>query len=153
MNIYICYVREQDVNLDCNCLMIKAWACNDPANQPIRGDKRMNFEQIVERSKPYAIGLVVGLIAAPIVGFNAGWITTTTASQKAVETARVDALTGICSSAAGRMATASSTDLAALKGYDNRAKRDELVAVIMADFQVPEDILDKISTNCSRSLS
>ncbi|WP_234844696.1 hypothetical protein [Sinorhizobium medicae] len=51
------------------------------------------------------------------------------------------------------MATASSTDLDALKGYDNRAKRDELVAVIMADFQVPEDILDKISTNCSRSLS
>ncbi|WP_234827179.1 MULTISPECIES: hypothetical protein [Sinorhizobium] len=78
---------------------------------------------------------------------------TTTASAQASETARVDALTGICSSAAGRMATARSTDLAALKGYDNRAKRDELVAVIMADIQVPADILDKISTSCSRSLS
>ncbi|WP_234841753.1 hypothetical protein [Sinorhizobium meliloti] len=99
------------------------------------------------------IGLVVGLFAAPIIGFNAGWITTTTASVQASETARVDALTGICSSAAGRMATARSTDLVTLKGYDNRAKRDEFVAVIMADIQVPADILDKISTSCSRSLS
>lgn len=51
------------------------------------------------------------------------------------------------------MATARSTDLVTLKGYDNRVKRDELVAVIMADIQVPADILDKISTSCSRSLS
>ncbi|MQW29917.1 hypothetical protein CN177_24840 [Sinorhizobium meliloti] len=72
---------------------------------------------------------------------------------QAAETPRVDALTGICSSAAGRMATARSTALATLKGYDNRAKRDERVAVIMTDIQVPADILDKISTSCSRSLS
>lgn len=51
------------------------------------------------------------------------------------------------------MATARSTDLVTLKGYDNRVKRDELVAVIMADIQAPADILDKISTSCSRSLS
>lgn len=114
---------------------------------------RMTLDQILERTKPYAIGLVVGLIAAPIIGFNAGWITTTNASTLAAETARVDALSGICSTAAGRMATASSTDLAALKGYDNRAKRDELVAVIMADIQVPADVLGKVSTSCSRSLS
>ncbi len=41
------------------------------------------------------------------------------------------------------------TDLVTLKGYDNRVKRDELVAVIMADIQAPADILDKISTSCS----
>jgi hypothetical protein len=51
------------------------------------------------------------------------------------------------------MASASSTDLAALKGYDNRAKRDELVATIMTDIQVPADILGRVSTSCSRSLS
>ncbi|MCA1492155.1 hypothetical protein I6F11_14615 [Ensifer sp. NBAIM29] len=113
----------------------------------------MTFDQILERTKPYAIGLVVGLFAAPIIGFNAGWLTTTTASTLAAETASVDALAGICSSAAGRMATANSTDLAKLKGYDNRAKRDELVATIMADIQVPADILGKVSTTCSRSLS
>ncbi|MCG5480726.1 hypothetical protein [Sinorhizobium alkalisoli] len=114
----------------------------------------MTFDQILERTKPYAIGLVVGPFAAPIIGFNAGWITTTTASTLAAETARVDALADICSTAAGRMATASSsTDLAALKGYDNRARRDELVATIMADIQVPADVLGKVSTSCSRSLS
>lgn len=65
----------------------------------------------------------------------------------------MDALSGICSSAAGRMATANSTDLATLKGYDNRAKRDELVAAIMADIKIPADVLGKVSTSCSRSLS
>lgn len=113
----------------------------------------MTLDQILERTKPYAIGLVVGLIAAPTIGFNAGWITTTTASTLAAETARVDALADICSTAAGRMASASSTDLARFKGYDNRAKRDELVAGIMADIQVPADVLGKVSTSCSRSLS
>ncbi|MDE3799360.1 hypothetical protein CN217_08325 [Sinorhizobium meliloti] len=113
----------------------------------------MTFQQSLERRKPYAIGLVVGGFAAPIVGFNAGWITTTTASAQAAETPRGDALTGICSSAAGRMVTARSTGMATLKGYDNRAKRDERVAVIMTDIRVPADILDKISTGCSRSLS
>ncbi|ASP87580.1 hypothetical protein CDO26_24840 (plasmid) [Sinorhizobium meliloti] len=138
-------------------IAIGSWSERGPATIPIvnliRGNEIMTLDQILERTKPYAIGLVVGLIAAPIIGFNAGWITTTNASTLAAETARVDALSGICSTAAGRMATASSTDLAALKGYDNRAKRDELVAVIMADIQVPADVLGKVSTSCSRSLS
>ncbi|AGA09058.1 hypothetical protein C770_GR4pC0331 (plasmid) [Sinorhizobium meliloti GR4] len=46
----------------------------------------MTFEQGLERTKPSTIGLVVGGFAAPIVGFNAGWITTTTASAQAAET-------------------------------------------------------------------
>lgn len=101
-------------NLDCNCLPVKEQA-------PIDLDNRLEgialtFEQGLERTKPYTIGLVVGGFAAPIVGFNAGWITTTTASAQAAETPRVDALTGICSSAAGRMATARSTGLATLEG-------------------------------------
>ncbi|KSV61795.1 hypothetical protein N183_37030 [Sinorhizobium sp. Sb3] len=133
------------------------WSEREPATIPIinliKGNEIMTFDQVLERTKPYAIGLVVGLIAAPIIGFNAGWITTTTASTLATETARVDALSGICSSAAGRMATANSTDLATLKGYDNRAKRDELVAAIMADIKIPADVLGKVSTSCSRSLS
>ncbi|USJ27890.1 hypothetical protein [Ensifer adhaerens] len=113
----------------------------------------MTFGQILEHAKPYAIGLVVGLFFSPIIGFNAGWLTTTTASNLAAETARVDALTGICSDTAGRMATATSTDLAALQGYANRAKRDELVATIMANIQVPADVAGKVSTSCSRALS
>ncbi|MEY9199312.1 hypothetical protein ABIA16_004491 [Sinorhizobium fredii] len=131
----------------------RARAATIPIINLIKGNEIMTFDQVLERTKPYAIGLIVGLFAAPIIGFSAGWITTTTASTQAAEEARVAALAGICSSAAGRMATASSTDLAALKGYDNRAKRDELVASIMTDIQVPADILGRVSTSCSRSLS
>lgn len=37
MRVYIFYDKEQNVILDCNCLMIKVWDCIDPANQQIRG--------------------------------------------------------------------------------------------------------------------
>ena len=133
--------------------MVRARACNDPDNHLIRGSKVMTLDRIFEWTRPYAIGLGVGLFAAPIVGFNAGWLTTTTASTRAAETAQVDAFAGICSSAAGRMAAARSTDLAAIKGFDNRAKRDEFVAAIMTDIQVPAGLAGKVGTNCSRSLS
>ncbi|MDK1385243.1 hypothetical protein QN224_07470 [Sinorhizobium sp. 8-89] len=53
----------------------------------------MTFDQILERAKPYAIGFVVGAFAAPIIAFNAGWVTTTSASTLAAETAWIDALT------------------------------------------------------------
>ncbi|MGF6174799.1 hypothetical protein [Ensifer sp. 4252] len=113
----------------------------------------MTFEQSTQRAKPYITGFVLGLVAAPIVAFSAGWITTTGASTLAVEAARIDTLAGICTTTAGRMATASNTDLATIKGFDNRAKRDELVAAALAEIQIPDGLVGKVSTNCSRTLS
>ncbi|PDT38136.1 hypothetical protein CO656_23385 [Sinorhizobium sp. FG01] len=36
---------------------------------------------------------------------------------------------------------------------DNQPHRDDLVATIMSDVQVPADLFGRVSTSCSRSLS
>jgi len=113
----------------------------------------MTFNQRLETGKPYITGFILGLIAAPIIAFSAGWVSTTGARATAVENARIETLAGFCSATAGRMAAAQSTDLTTLKGYDNRAKRDELVAAAMADIQVPEELLTKVTNGCNRTLA
>ena len=112
----------------------------------------MTFEQRKTAAKPYITGFVIGVIAAPIVAFSAGWVTTSGARAEAVEKARVETLAGICTANAGRLAAAENTDLAALKGYENREKRDALVAAALADIQVPDDLSKKVSNSCNRTL-
>jgi hypothetical protein len=113
----------------------------------------MTFNQRLETGKPYITGFILGLIAAPIIAFSAGWVSTTGARATAVENARIETLAGFCSATAGRIAAAQSTDLTTLKGYDNRVKRDELVAAAMADIQVPEELLTKVTNGCNRTLA
>ena len=113
----------------------------------------MSFNQRMETGKAYIVGFVVGLIAAPIIAFSAGWVSTSGARAAAVESARVETLAGICSSNAETMAAAQSTDLAMLKGYDNRAKREELVASAMAGIKMPEELMKKVSNGCNRTLA
>jgi hypothetical protein len=113
----------------------------------------MTFSQRVDWSKPYLTGIVIGLIAAPIIGFSAGWVSTTGSRNEAVQNARVDTLAGICEGAAQKLATAQSLDLSAVKGYENRAKREELVAQALAEMTVPADILTKVTSGCNRTLA
>ena len=113
----------------------------------------MTFDQRWAAGKPYVAGFVLGLIAAPIIAFSAGWVSTTSARATAVEDARVETLAGICSSSVGKIATTGNTDLATLKGYENRDKREAMVATAMADIQVPADLAKKIANSCSRTLS
>ena len=113
----------------------------------------MDMNQRIATGKPYIVGFVVGLIAAPIIAFSAGWVSTTGARAAAVEDARVETLAGFCSASATQMAAAQSTDLATLKGYDNRAKREELVASAMAGIEMPEELMKKVSSGCNRTLA
>ncbi len=113
----------------------------------------MTFDERMRVGKPYVTGFILGLIAAPIIAFGAGWVSTTSARADAVESARVDTLASICSASAGRIATAEGSDLTTFKGYDNRAKRDELVTAAMADLQVPSDIATRVANSCSRTLA
>jgi hypothetical protein len=113
----------------------------------------MTFGQRVESGKPYLTGFVIGIIAAPILAFSAGWVSTSGARATAVEDARVETLAGVCSANAGRLAAAQSADLAAFKGYDNREKREELVASAMVNIAMPEELVRRVTNGCSRTLA
>jgi len=113
----------------------------------------MTFDQRLATGKPYITGFILGLIAAPIIAFSAGWVSTSGARAEAVENARIETLASFCSATAERMAAAQSTDLATLKGYDNRVKREELVTAAMADIQVPDELVTKVTNGCNRTLA
>lgn len=112
----------------------------------------MTFDERAAAAKPYVVGFVVGVIAAPIVAFSAGWVSTSGARTEAVEQARVETLADICSANAERIASARNMDLTALKGYANREKRDEIVAAALVDVQTPEALTRKVTNACSRTL-
>lgn len=113
----------------------------------------MTITERMEASKPYITGFIIGIIAAPIVAFSAGWISTTDAREKAVENARIETLASFCSANATRTAATQSLDLATLKGFGNRARRGELVKATMAEITVPEALATKVSSACDRSLA
>ncbi len=113
----------------------------------------MTFSERIEASKPYLAGIVIGLIAAPIIGFSAGWVSTTGARTEAVQNARVETLASVCSATAEKMAAADATDLATIKGYENRAKREALVAAAMGDMQTPDALVRQVTNSCNRTLA
>ena len=113
----------------------------------------MTFNERITSGKPYVWGFVFGLVAAPIIAFSAGWVSTTGARADAVQNARVETLAGVCSDAAQKSWELKSTDLAAIKGYDNRVQRQELVDAALAAIQVPEELMTKVSNGCNRTLA
>ena len=113
----------------------------------------MTFDQRWAAAKPYMTGFILGLIAAPIVAFSAGWVSTSGARATAVENARIHTRADLCTGAAGRLAAAENTDITAVKGYDNRLKREELVAAAIAEIQMPEDLVTKVTSSCNRTLA
>jgi len=113
----------------------------------------MSFGQRMESAKPYLTGFVLGLIAAPIIAFSAGWVSTSGARAAAVEDARVETLTGVCSHRAEQIAATQKTEPAALKGFGNRDKRAELVESALSDMVVPEALVKKVTTSCDRTLA
>jgi len=113
----------------------------------------MTFNERITSGKPYVWGFVFGLVAAPIVAFSAGWVSTTGARADAVENARIETLAGVCSDAALKSWELQNTDLAAIKGYDNRVQRQELIEETLADIQVPEELVTKVTNGCNRTLA
>ena len=113
----------------------------------------MTYNESVARGKPYLAGFALGLIAAPIIAFSAGWVSTSGARAEAVENARIETLAGVCSDTVQKSFASQSTDLATLKGWNNRAARDELVAKTMANIEVPDLLAAKISAGCSKTLA
>jgi hypothetical protein len=113
----------------------------------------MTINDRIQTGKPYLWGFVAGLVAAPIIAFSAGWVSTTGARADAVELAKVETLAGICTSHAQKSYAEQNMDLAALKGWDNRVKREELVATSMSSIEVPELLVKKVTNGCNKSLA
>jgi hypothetical protein len=113
----------------------------------------MSYTESATKAKPYITGFVVGLIAAPIIAFSAGWVSTTGARADAVENARIDTLAGVCSDTVQKSFASQSMDLATLKGWDNRGVRDDVVTKTMANIAVPEPLAAKITAGCSKTLA
>jgi hypothetical protein len=113
----------------------------------------MSFSQRIETAKPYFTGFVLGLIAAPILAFGTGWVSTSAARAEAVENARIETLASVCSHNAEQIGAGQNTEPASLKGYDNRDKRAALVASAMAEMLVPDALAKQVTRNCDRTLS
>jgi hypothetical protein len=113
----------------------------------------MTYGQRVEKAKPYLTGFIVGLVAAPIIAFSAGWVSTSGARAEAVQNARIDTLAGVCSNSVQKAFATESKDLATLKGWDNRAVRDDVVAKTMANIEVPKPLVSAVSNGCSATLA
>ena len=113
----------------------------------------MTITDRIEHGKPYLKGFILGLIAAPVIAFSAGWVSTTGARAEAVENARVETWAGICSASAEKSWAAQSTAPVSLKGWESREKRQELVAAALAGIQVPEPLLKKFAAGCDRTLA
>src|SRR5687767_6768721 len=113
----------------------------------------MTITDRIEHGKPYLKGFIFGLIAAPVIAFSAGWISTTGARAEAVENARIETWAGICSDSAARSWAQQSTEPGSLKGWESRDKRLELVTAAMAGIQVPEPLLKKVAAGCDRTLA
>jgi len=113
----------------------------------------MTYRESVAKSKPYITGFILGLIAAPVIAFSAGWVSTTGARAAAVENARIETLAGVCSDTIQRSYASQGMDLAALKGWGNRVTRDAVVAKTMTNIEVPDLLAGKITAACSRTLT
>lgn len=113
----------------------------------------MTYDQRMATGKPYIVGFIIGVFAAPIVAFSAGWVSTSGARETAVENARIETLSAICFASVERRAASESIDLAKVKGYENREKREALVAAAMSDFNVPAELAKSVAGSCNRTLA
>jgi hypothetical protein len=113
----------------------------------------MTFSQRIDRGKPYLTGFILGLIAAPIIAFSAGWVSTTGARAEAVENARIETLASFCAAEAQKSMAAQKIDPASLQGWNNRAKREEVVASAMGNLQMPEPLVTKVTKACDKTLA
>ncbi len=113
----------------------------------------MTYAQNAARTKPYVTGCLVGLLAAPIIAFSAGWVSTSGARADAVENARVETLAGVCSNVVIRSFASQNLDLATLKGWGNRAAREDIVAKTMTGIEVPDLLASRITAECSKVLA
>lgn len=125
----------------------------DPQAESQReGSGIMAVGDALTKTKPFVFGLVVGVAVAAIVGFSTGWVVTAGAKERAVWTAKVDRLAAICAAQATDQWQAQGGDVAALRGWDGREKREQLVEQVATALRLEGPLARDVGSECSRRL-
>lgn len=106
----------------------------------------MTFKERIESAKPYAGGIVIGVIATLIVGLSAGWLVTSSTLAEEVRLAKVNTYAEICASDAITDWQQDGNKLAQLEGWDNREAREKQVGQFLP--KTTADLKDDIQDAC-----
>lgn len=79
----------------------------------------MNAGEIWGQAKPYLVGGVIGVIAAAVIEFSAGWVVTSGTMAEEVHNARTNAYATVCATNSIESWKADNNDIADLEGYSN----------------------------------
>ncbi|MFC4350122.1 hypothetical protein ACFOW6_01060 [Fodinicurvata halophila] len=104
----------------------------------------MNTERILNRGKPYILGGILGVIAAVIIGFSAGWVVTSDTMAEEVYSARTNAYATVCATNSMESWKEQGNEMDALGGYSNE-ERDALIKQNMP-------VLPNTNSNLSESI-
>ena len=117
----------------------------------------MTSNQRLKASKPYLQGFMIGLIAAPIIGFSAGWVVTSGSAhamaEQQGEKAVIAALTPICvAQFKGQTPEIRTTKLAALQGESSWARGDYVEKQGWATMPGSKEPEDEVADACATEL-
>lgn len=102
------------------------------------------FEQV----KPYITGIVIGLVAAPVIAFSFGWIVTTNSMETSVQEAKLQVLAAACADRATAYRTAENitTDIS---GWQERDARETLAGRFVVSMEEDGVQDDEIIEECA----
>lgn len=109
----------------------------------------MNTGEIWGQAKPYLVGGAIGVIAAAVIEFSAGWVVTSGTMAEEVQSARVNAYATVCATNSIESWKAENNDMAELEGFSND-QRDALIErnmPVLAD-NTATGLADDIQDSC-----
>ncbi|MFC4350123.1 hypothetical protein ACFOW6_01065 [Fodinicurvata halophila] len=86
----------------------------------------MNTGDIWGQAKPYIIGGAIGVVAAIIIEFSAGWVVTSGTMAEEVQSARTNVYATVCATNSIESWKDENRDMAELEGFSND-QRDALI--------------------------
>jgi hypothetical protein len=112
----------------------------------------MALKDTIEKSKPFGVGIIAGIVLTLIVGFSMGWIVTAGTKDQAIRTVQVDRLSAICAAQAKNRWQAQGEELTTLHGWQNRQQRETLATEVSTTLLVEEAIQRDVVWQCTRLL-
>lgn len=112
----------------------------------------MAIKDRMQNAKPFVWGFISGIVFALVVGFATGWVVTSGAKERAVETATIERLATVCATQAKEHWLAQGEELVGLHGWDNREQRETLANEFTAPLRVEDAFQRDVLRECARML-